>query len=211
MLPRLAGLGLAVPFLLVLAACGAPIESTVALSEPGEPYDEHLVGVWYQADDDGSDAVMLTITAAAETPLLKIIALYARSDVTWLSATAFASRVGSEVYYNARRNAGVGLDYTAEGEQPGFSFWKIRFLNDTTIELCALDKWKEDDGGAPGVTVREVDARVPGADSEDRYRVLDAEREALLEAMSGLSFEDYSSCFEPFRKAEKVEDVPATK
>lgn len=175
----------------LLAACFAPVESTVSLSEPGEPYDQRLIGTWYPKEPHEHWAVVIDIEAQEETPALDITGLWmkwrATPPVYWLRATAFASRIGSEVYYNVRREPGAGLDYTADGEQPGFMVWKARFADDAAVELCALHLDKEALKN-PEYRSRSVKGTFPEGD--DEYLVLDASRETLIGLVRDDPFDD---------------------
>lgn len=128
----------------VLSGCYAPPESMVALSEPGEGYDQRLIGVWNSVDEDGGEAIYLQILPGEQTSTLNIIGVAtffdpeAAEPVYWLTATAYASRINGHDYYNVRRVAGSGFDYTAEGERPGFIFLKAALLNDATLNLCPM-------------------------------------------------------------------------
>ena len=113
---------------LFLAACGAPPESRVALSEPGAAaYDARLPGKWVWAEKEG--AHYLHIAPRADSALLDVLSVgvgYQEGDpVRWLRAVAHASAIDGETYYNVKRVA--GLDYTADGEQPGYILLRIEF------------------------------------------------------------------------------------
>ncbi len=124
---------------LSLAACGAPPESRVALSEPGEAaYDERLAGKWYWAE--GDVAFYLHITPGRDSALLDVLGVVAGyadgESVRLLQAVAHASEIDGETYYNVKRVAGA--DDTAEGEQPGYILLRVEFEQDGKLALCFL-------------------------------------------------------------------------
>ncbi len=128
---------------LSLAACGGPPESRVALSEPGAAaYDARLPGNWYFANDRG--AVYLQIAPRKEAATLEVIGIrvgYKDDDpVRWIRAIAHASAIDGKTYYNVRRVAGAGFDYTAEGERPGFIILRTEFSEDGTLTLWFMDE-----------------------------------------------------------------------
>ena len=108
---------------LALSACAVPPELPVALSEPGETaYDTRGVGIWYATD--GEMAHYLHIAPVKETAYLNVVGIDTSFggaySVNWLRARAHASEIDGQTYYNVKRVAGAGFDYTAEGETPGF-------------------------------------------------------------------------------------------
>ncbi len=127
---------------LSLAACGGPPESRVALSEPGAAaYDARLPGNWYFANDRG--AVYLQIAPRKEAATLEVIGIrvgYKDDDpVRWIRAIAHASELDGKTYYNVRRVAGAGDDYTAEGERLSFIILRTEFSEDGTLTLCFIN------------------------------------------------------------------------
>jgi tetratricopeptide (TPR) repeat protein len=100
---------------LTLSACQAPLESRVALSEPGEVnYDERLVGSWY---GESKDYVWyLHIAPRGETPFLDILGIGvgggSATSLGWIAAVAYASSIDGVLVYNVKRVSGVGDDYT---------------------------------------------------------------------------------------------------
>jgi len=208
--PRMMALTLQALVLPMLAACVAPLESTVALSEPGEPYDSRLVGTWSNAGMTDVTGIMVAIRPQEQSPQLDITAVMTASDqklkfpVYWLQATAFASRIGPDIYYNLRRRRGAGLDYTADGERPGFMILKVHFLNDAAAEFCLLwngrnDRFQLEKDG------HEVRATFPDAKDGGRYLLLDAPRERLVELIRELPSEAFP-CLPAFEKATAIDD-----
>ncbi len=179
----------ALVFLLVgltLSACSGPPESRVALSEAGETaYDERPVGIWYRTD--GKKAIYLHITPRKETAYLDVVGIfvvYNEADpVLWLRATAHASEIDSETYYNVKRVAGAGFDYTAPGESPGFIIARADVSEQDTLSLRFMG-WSF--GG--GYFQKNKKARVKGRRFEGKYkdtnvpyRMLDLSRPELIE------------------------------
>ncbi len=171
---------------LALAACGAPPESRVALSEPGTAaFDPRLAGRWYAADE--RTAYYLDITARDEDGMLDIVATsvgYKDHDpVRWLRTTAFASEIDGVTYYNLKRVSGAAFDYTAEGEAPGYIFVTAELRADDDLYLCffggffssKLDKLARDGR----IETRKV--KGPGMGDTVSYMILAQPRAALVD------------------------------
>ncbi len=175
---------------LALAACSAPPESRVALSEPGETaYDQRLAGIWYWTDGEG--AWYLHISPRKETALLDVVgigAVFKESDpVRWLRATAHASEIDGVTYYNVKRVAGAGFDYTAPGESPGFIVVRADITGQDALSLSFMRSpmhWPppgdslKDSENKGRVRGREVKGR--HGDEEVPYLVLDLSRPELV-------------------------------
>lgn len=127
---------------LALSACFGPPESTVALSEPGETaYDARLLGDWYYMEGD-NEGLRLHIAPGEEDGVLDIVGVmldWNTSDpVRWLRATAHASEIDGRTYYNVKRRAGVGDDYSAD-EPPGFIILRAEPGDDGSLSLRFMD------------------------------------------------------------------------
>lgn len=127
---------------LALSACFGPPESTVALSEPGETaYDARLLGDWYYMEGD-NEGLRLHIAPGEEDGVLDIVGVmldWNTSDpVRWLRATAHASEIDGRTYYNVKRHAGVGDDYSAD-EPPGFIILRAEPGDDGSLSLRFMD------------------------------------------------------------------------
>jgi len=173
---------------LALAACGVPPESRVALAEPGETaYGQRLAGIWYWTDGEGEGAWYLHISPKGETAFLDVVgigAVFQEGDkkiepVRWLRATAHASEIDGVTYYNVKRVAGAGFDYTAPGESPGFIVVRTEITGQDALSLRFM-RWP-----STGVALkdsvkkgREVEGR--HGDEEVPYRVLDLSRPELV-------------------------------
>ncbi len=170
---------------LALPACAVPPESPVALSEPGETaYDERLVGIWYTTDGK-KEAFYLHISPRKETALLDVVGIdtiFTGGDsVNWLRARAHASEIDGETFYNVKRVAGTGFDYTAPGESPGFIIVRADVSEEDTLILRFMDT---------GVLDRLVkEGRVRGRVGKikhnfkfvaERYLILDLSRPELI-------------------------------
>lgn len=171
---------------LALAACSGPPESRVALSEPGETaYDQRLAGIWYWTDGEG--AWYLHISPRKETALLDVVgigAVFTESDpVRWLRATAHASEIDGVTYYNVKRVAGAGADYTAPGESPGFIVVRADITGQDVLSLSFM-RWSppgdslKDSVNKGRVRGREVKGR--HGNEEVPYLVLDLSRPELV-------------------------------
>ena len=177
----------ALVFLLVgltFSACSGPPESRVALSEPGEAaYDKRLVGIWY-AYDGKKAAVYLHISPRKETDYLDVVGIWAvfkKGDpVRWLTATAHASEVDGKTYYNVKRVAGAGFDYTAPEESPGFIIVRADITDEDTLILRFMD-WPN---GGDFLKNKDLvrDRKVEGKykDTNVPYRMLDLSRSELV-------------------------------
>lgn len=188
---------------LSLAACSGPPESRVTLSEPGAAaYDERLVGNWYSAEKGGG--WYLHIAPRKEAATLEVIGIgfgYKDDDpVRWIKAIAHASELDGRTYYNVKRIAGTGDDYTAEGERPGFIILRTEFSEDGTLTLCFMDERiirnliKE--GRAKGRAVKGDDKG-----EEVPYRVLDISRPELIALIRKVTPEKLFRCdVGPFRR-----------
>lgn len=190
-----------------LGACGAPPESRVALSEPGAAgHDTRLVGRWYLAD--GKQAYYLQVTPRDDGDGLDVVAVGVGykdpPPVRWFGATAYASIVDGETYYNLRRTPGAGFDYTAEGETPGFIILSAELRAADELTLCffggfrggKLDKLAEQDR----VAARKVEGHAMG-ESVD-YMVLDRPRAELVALIGETPRDALFGCNDdhPFRR-----------
>ncbi len=133
---------------LALPACAAPPESPVALSEPGETaYDKRGVGKWYSNSMDGATYLHIRQQRRPQrgTTFLDVVGIgedwkiWATEDVLWLRATAYASEIDGQTYYNVKRVAGASFDYTAEGETPGFIIVRADVTEEDTLTLRFMD------------------------------------------------------------------------
>ncbi len=127
---------------LALSACGGPPESVVALSEPGKTtYDERLLGDWYYMEEDDG-GWQIHIGRSADKDVLDVVGTFVIWDdanpVRWIRATAHASEVDGRIYYNVKRLAGVGDDYTAGGP-PGFIILRAQPGDDGSLSLQFMD------------------------------------------------------------------------
>ncbi len=186
---------------LSLAACSGLPESRVALSEPGEAaYDERLPGNWYFANDRG--AVYLHIAPRKEAATLEVIGIrvgYKDDDpVRWIRAIAHASAIDGKTYYNVRRVAGAGFDYTAEGERPGFIILRTEFSEDGTLTLWFMDE------DIVRNLIKEGRGRKVAGDYKGEkvpYRVLDMSRPELIALIRKVTPEKLFRCdVGPFRR-----------
>ena len=166
---------------LALPACEAPPESPVALSEPGETaYDKRLVGIWYRPGGK-EGAYYIHIAPQKETASLDIVVIgavfKAGAPVQWLKATAHASEIDGQTYYNVKRVAGAGEDYTTPGETPGFIIVRADVTEEDTLTPRFMD---------PEILDRLVkEGRVKGRKPKGnglwaRYLILDLSRQELI-------------------------------
>ena len=182
---------------LSLGACGAPPESRVALSEPGEAaYDARLLGKWYWGEEDG--AYYFHITPRKDSAALDFLGVgvgYGEGNpVRWLQAVVHASDIDGVTYYSAKRVAGA--DYTAEGEQPGYILLRMLFDRNERLTLCFL-------GGVWGGEIDDLvdegliaGRKVKGSYGTETvpYTVIDMARPALVALIREAGPERLFSC-----------------
>lgn len=175
----------------MVSACRPPPEARVALSEPGTvAYDERVVGWWY-ALANGGDLWLwqLRITPGKEPTTLEITAVWIggknKEPVTWLRAIAFGSDIDGETYYNVRRVAGAGDDYTAPGERPGYILARAKITEPDMLLLCFLhgEDWRFT--GSLGHLLKEHGVKSRKVEGQSKrlgktsYHVLDVTRPEL--------------------------------
>ncbi len=167
---------------LALSACGGPPESAAALSEPGETaYDARLLGDWYYMEgDDGGWRIH--IGRSADKDVLDIVGTFVIWDdanpVRWIRATAHASEIDGRIYYNVKRVAGVGDDYTAD-EPPGFIILRAEPGDDGSLSLQFMDDGLLENLVKEGrLKARRVEGRYEDIDVP--YLMLDVSRPDLI-------------------------------
>ncbi len=167
---------------LALGACGGPVESRVALSEPGSAaYDSGILGEWYATENDFT--WHLSIEARQDSAVLDIVGTgLGYSDgrpVRWLRLTGHASEIDGRLYYNVQRTAGAGDDYGASDTPPGFIITRANLVDDERLEICFLDEsWLNaliENGALEG---REVEGDYDGEDVP--YLLIEAPRDRLV-------------------------------
>ncbi len=167
---------------LALGACGGPVESRVALSEPGSAaYDSGILGEWYATENDFT--WHLSIEARQDSAVLDIVGTgLGYSDgrpVRWLRLTGHASEIDGRLYYNVQRTVGVGDDYGASDTPPGFIITRANLVDDERLEICFLDESRlnalVENGALEG---HEVEGDYDG--EEVPYLLIEASRERLV-------------------------------
>lgn len=141
--------GLVAAFLLLGGCTPLPPEFTNPVGPVGTTsYDIRLLGGWYwkpQAEQAHTYALQI---AGAERDTLDIVATWTTLEAddgsvteyqSWIRATAHATRVGGELYYSVRRENGVGSDYTADGEKPGYVILRAEIREDDSLVLHFMD------------------------------------------------------------------------
>jgi tetratricopeptide (TPR) repeat protein len=196
----------AVLFVCVLAAgCTPPIESRVALSDPGDfPLDERLVGTWSasnQISEWGHWYVRITPGEKPETLSVLLTVVDAEAKPHWFYAAAHPSEVAGAHFLNFRRLAGYGDDYTLfepdtcrlalPDQEPGYIIARWELPDDDTLQLrfigpdpsqTGTERWYgelEKLIDEYGLVIRDVPAERPAILADSRP-VLDASRDALL-------------------------------
>ena len=183
-------------FALALSACGGPVESRVALSEPGSAvYDSRILGDWYATEKDFT--WHLSIEAREDSAVLDIVGTglgYPDGrPVRWLTLAAHASIVDGQLYYNVQRTAGVGDDYGASDMPPGFIITRANLVDDEQLEICFLDESRLnaliENGALEG---RDVEGEYGG--EEVPYVLIEASRERLVALIRGTPPGDLFDC-----------------
>ena len=195
--------GLACLATLALGACGGPVESRVALSEPGSAaFDRRILGRWYATDNEFT--WHLDIDAREDGAVLDIVGAglgYSKGrSVRWLTLTAHASVVDGGLYYNVRRTAGAGDDYGAPGTPPGYIVMRANLVDDEQLEICFLDEsWLNaliENGALEG---REVEGDYDGEDVP--YLLIEAPRDRLVALIRDTPPDDLFDCVpDPLRR-----------
>ncbi len=169
-------------FALALGACVGPVESRVAVSEPGSAaFDPRILGEWYATEDDF--IWHLGIKAREDSAVLDIVGAGlgypGGRTVRWLRLTGHASEIDGQLYYNIQRTAGAGDDYGAPDTPPGFIVARANLVDDERLEICFLDRsglnTLIEDGALEG---REVMGDYGG--DEVPYLLIEAPRERLV-------------------------------
>ncbi len=96
--------------------------------------------------------------------------------VLQIQATAHPASIDGVTYYNIRRHAGVGYDYTGTGESPHFIIAQVELQGQDTLYLRVLHDWSSS-FDAEGST-RRVDWPIP--DGGFSYFLVNAPREQLI-------------------------------
>lgn len=109
-----------------------------------------------------------------------------------LRAMAYPATIGGTTYYSVRRQAGVGYDYTASGEEPHFIIVQPELADTDTLYLRLL--WD------PPLDQRTVDV-IPEAHFS--YSIVEEPRDRLAALLRLPDSEDsFSPRFGPFRRLE---------
>ena len=128
---------------LVLYTCEGPPESSVALSNPGAtPYESWLIGSWHAPVPEGTDpqsggGTETLDISAGEDPFTLVIAFPWKEEQ--IRTTAFASKVGGEIYYNIRRDTYTGKNWTSGEEPTTYLIYKVDLFSDRSISLRYLN------------------------------------------------------------------------
>lgn len=166
---------------LALSACKSVPEVSATLSEPDPAlFDKRLAGMWYAVGPAGyinGFAYLLIIPrkdGASFDVTGVMVSRKGAKSVQWLRATAYASLVDGETYYNVKRVAWVGNDYTPE-ETTSFLILKPKIAADSSLmflhamESEALGKIAEE----RGIKKRKLPPEAP-------YIILDVSRDDLI-------------------------------
>ncbi len=153
-----------------LAACDVPPEFSVPVSAPTaiQP-DPRLLGDWY--GETGEVESLLRVGPSGDDGRLDVLWLFYGSDVpSSYPMIAHASVVDGVTYYNLRRAAGKGTDYTAVGETSGFIIVAPVLIQDNLLLVCVLhgESWSKGYAArmfdAAGLTYRKLTAPQAGVE-----------------------------------------------
>ena len=168
--------------------CDVVPESLAPLSPPLESsHDPSIVGVWYS---EMSDLPMLLHVGEREDGLLDALMILPASNpgevkndkepIFWFRAVVHASAVDGVTYYNARRYAGMGADYTAPGEEPGYIIIRAEHRGGDTLALGFMSGDRVRELAQKGrIAARVLHGQLQGR--EHTYRMLEISSEELRE------------------------------
>lgn len=188
----------------VLSACDPPPESPVALSEsPTAEYDERLVGNWFF--EEKRNVLTLQIKHQKPRTLAVVWVTVDGKRTQWIHATAFPSEIDGTIYYNIRRSEGVGMDYTAPGESPGYIFARPVFVGPNTLVVCFLHGTDWSDSKAKklleehGISSREVKGEFKPGDKAS-YVIYATTEERLRELLRATPPAELFGAFIPYHR-----------
>ena len=196
-------------FALAVTACGGPVESRVALSEPGAAaYDPRILGEWYVTENEFT--WHLSIGAREDSAVLDVVgAGLGYPDgrpVRWLTLTAHASEIDGRLYYNVIRVAGAGDDYGAPETPPGYIVTRANLIDDEQLEVCFLDESRLNalvEGGA--LAGRDVEGDYGG--EEVPYLLIETSRERLVALIRETPPDELFDCApDPLRRLPPTDD-----
>ncbi len=184
-----------------LSACVGVPQSRSALSEPGEaPYEERLVGFWALVGAGESGTFYLQITSGGTGLLRVLFAVFgieadgkSETRVLWVRATAHASEINGETYYNVKPTAAElsPLEYewpVQDEEQQGFMIMQAELSDDDKLYLHfmnpAIVRELIEEGRVAG---REVDC---GKGNPCSYNLLQVSRPELIALIKEVSPEN---------------------
>lgn len=139
--------------LLTVTACGPPLEATAPLSAKATaPVDVRLIGNWIAMSGKGDPDILVIDrdygigVPMSEPPtwlyvnLVKITSYKTHS----FHLRAHPSDVDGVTYYNLRRDPGLpNMNYTADGERPGYIIVSVHFITDDLFFVCTLGEHAE--------------------------------------------------------------------
>jgi hypothetical protein len=117
-----------------------------------------------------------------------------------LEATAYPTRIDGITFYNVRRRAKVGYDYTAPNEQPHYILAELEVTPRDTLEVRLV---RLVDGRAGGRAIRQRTVKSPG---DFNYAIVEAPTERLVEALQQADLLRFA--IGPFRRV--TSDLTAT-
>lgn len=171
---------------LVVAGCDVVPESRSPLSLPADAArDRSVVGVWHLVEDE--TAIYLHV-GERDNGLLDALMIIAASDpaeakddedpVFWFRAVVHATEIDGVTYYNARRYAGMGADFTAPGEEPGYIVIRAEHRGEDGLALRFMSGERVKELAETGrIEVRVLDGEILG--DKLTYRLLDVSSEDL--------------------------------
>ena len=114
----------------------------------------------------------------------------------WFRATAHASEVDGQTYYNVKRVSGTGDDYTAPEESPGFIIIRADLTDEDSLILRSMDT------GVFGKLVKVPGRKVEGKyrDEKVSYRIMDLSRPELVDMIRVFPPAEFYSEERPFRR-----------
>ena len=133
--------GCLVSLAFLISACDEPLHSLHPLSEPGQaPYDERLLGMWYERNPDVPLSLYIWPAEAPQT--LGIIGIAVEEDTgefgmswLWIRATAHATQIDGSVYYNVKV-----IDGLADWQWPGYVFLQAELSVDGELTFSYMNE-----------------------------------------------------------------------
>jgi len=152
------------------------------------------------APDGTSLAVRANVQALDVSDIIKEARDRVHGRVLQFQATAFPATLDGVAYYNIRRAAGVGYDYTGSGESPHFMLAQAELQDEDTLYLHVMDELPPN---TPPMVKRTRGER-PNVDLS--YTIVDASREQIVAMIRGADLSElFTYRIGPFRRLKRFD------